>query len=93
MAQPEYPQTSASTALPGEAAGFARAPVLAEFDALYEGHFDAVWRLLQAVGVARANLDDAVQDVFLTAFRQHGQFDCVLACLRDAPAFAPKRRG
>ena len=61
----------------------------AEFNELYDEHFAAVWRMLQALGVARAALDDAVQDVFLTAYRQLARFEgrssvrtwlCGIAC-------------
>ena len=66
-----------------------QALVMPEFDALYEEHFAAVWRLLQAIGVMRSSLDDAVQDVFLAAYRQLGTFEarssirtwlCGIAC-------------
>jgi RNA polymerase sigma-70 factor, ECF subfamily len=61
----------------------------AAFDELYDQHFAAVWRMLQALGVARAALDDAAQDVFLSAYRQLAHFEgrssvrtwlCGIAC-------------
>jgi RNA polymerase sigma-70 factor, ECF subfamily len=61
----------------------------ADFNDLYDEHFAAVWRMLQALGVARAALDDAVQDVFLSAYRQLAHFEgrstmrtwlCGIAC-------------
>ena len=56
---------------------------------LYAEHFAAVWRMLQAMGVKQASLDDALQDVFLSAFRQLDRFEarstiktwlCGIAC-------------
>jgi RNA polymerase sigma-70 factor (ECF subfamily) len=90
MDQPELMGTAAlpaarcSARVSGE-----HALALPEFDALYEEHFAAVWRLLQAMGVTRSSLDDAVQDVFLAAYRQLGTFEarssirtwlCGIAC-------------
>jgi len=40
--------------------------------ALYDEHFAFVWRNLRRLGVMQAQLDDAVQDVFLVAHRRFG---------------------
>jgi RNA polymerase sigma-70 factor (ECF subfamily) len=47
----------------------------AGFDAFVREHGDVVWRCLHALGVRRANLDDAAQDVFLVAFRQWPDYE------------------
>lgn len=47
----------------------------ASFAALYEAHFRAVWRMLRRLGVHDAHLDDAVQDVFVAAWRRAGDFE------------------
>jgi RNA polymerase sigma-70 factor (ECF subfamily) len=89
MALPDCFQLAARPGGPGDQVGTQAVYAQSQFDGLYEEHFDAVWRLLQAVGVARANLDDAVQDVFLTAYRQLAHFEarstwktwlCGIAC-------------
>jgi RNA polymerase sigma-70 factor, ECF subfamily len=59
------------------------------FDALYEENFAVTWRLLRALGVSVSSIDDAVQDVFLAAYRQLQSFEarssartwlCGIAC-------------
>lgn len=45
------------------------------FAALYEAHFRAVWRMLRRLGVHDAHLDDAVQDVFVAAWRRASDFE------------------
>jgi RNA polymerase sigma-70 factor (ECF subfamily) len=40
------------------------------FESVYDQHFPFVWRCLRGLGVARAALDDAAQDVFLAVHRQ-----------------------
>jgi RNA polymerase sigma-70 factor (ECF subfamily) len=44
------------------------------FDELYERHFDFVWRSVRRLGVPDAGLDDAVQEVFVTAYRRLDSF-------------------
>lgn len=46
-----------------------------DFGRLYAAHFASVWRTLRRLGVAPAFLDDAAQDVFVTAFRRRGDFE------------------
>lgn len=45
------------------------------FEDVYERYFEFVWRSLRLLGVARAALDDAVQDVFGTIARQLPRFE------------------
>jgi RNA polymerase sigma-70 factor, ECF subfamily len=47
---------------------------LLRFDALYEDNFAVAWRLLRALGVSPSSIDDAMQDVFLAAYRQLQSF-------------------
>ncbi|HTU57497.1 MAG TPA: sigma-70 family RNA polymerase sigma factor, partial [Polyangiales bacterium] len=48
-----------------------------EFDAVYEEHFDFVWRNLRRLGVREGELRDAAQDAFLVVHRRLAQFDGV----------------
>jgi RNA polymerase sigma-70 factor (ECF subfamily) len=45
------------------------------FEEVYERYFEFVWRSLRMLGVARASLDDAVQDVFGVVSRQLSRFE------------------
>lgn len=45
------------------------------FQALYEEYFDFVWRSLRNLGVLSANVDDALQDTFLVAYRRLREFE------------------
>jgi RNA polymerase sigma-70 factor, ECF subfamily len=45
-----------------------------DFDAMYAEFLPFVWRCLRALGVPRASLDDAAQDVFLVVHRRLGEF-------------------
>ena len=40
------------------------------FERVYAEEFDFVWRCLQGLGVQRASLDDAAQDVFVIVYRR-----------------------
>ena len=44
------------------------------FDEIYDRYFPFVWRCLRGMGIDRASLDDAAQDVFLVVHRQLGGF-------------------
>lgn len=44
------------------------------FDRVYDEHVDFVWRSLRRLGIDRAELDDAVQDVFIVVHRRLGEF-------------------
>lgn len=45
------------------------------FESVYAAHFRGVWRTLHRLGVGRAQLDDAAQDVFLVVYRRLPEFD------------------
>src|SRR6188768_1503057 len=45
------------------------------FDSAYEEHFTFVWRCLRSLGVTRAQLDDAAQEVFLVVHRRLDTFE------------------
>ena len=45
------------------------------FDAIYENHFDYVWRSLGRLGVPAADLADAVHEVFLVLYRKWAEVD------------------
>ena len=46
-----------------------------DFRAFYDEHLALVWRTLFRLGVAEADLPDAVQEVFLVAFRKLPEFE------------------
>ncbi len=46
-----------------------------EFDAVYRAHVGFVWRAVRRFGVAEADLEDAVHEVFLVVHRQLAGFD------------------
>lgn len=47
----------------------------AEFGRIYDEHVQYVWRALRRLGVVEGSVDDAVQDVFIVAFRRLGDFE------------------
>jgi RNA polymerase sigma-70 factor (ECF subfamily) len=49
--------------------------VALDFDAVYRDHFAFVWRSLRRLGLARSQLDDATQEVFLVVHRRLDDFD------------------
>ena len=44
------------------------------FAAVYEQHFDFVWRSLRRLGVPEASMDDAAQDLFIVVHRRLAEF-------------------
>jgi RNA polymerase sigma-70 factor, ECF subfamily len=46
-----------------------------DFDAVYEEHFDLVWRTLRRYGVPEASIDDAIQDAFLVVHARLASFE------------------
>lgn len=44
------------------------------FGAFYDEHIDAVWRLLERLGVPASAIEDAAQDVFVIAHRRMSDF-------------------
>lgn len=61
---PVVPGPDAATALP-------------PFGALYEEHFDFVWRTARRLGVPHVEADDVVQDAFLVLHRRLAEYDGV----------------
>lgn len=53
----------------------AEAPPVPDLASVYEAHFRYVWRCLRSLGVRDAQLDDALQDVFLVVQRRLPEFD------------------
>lgn len=52
------------------------APIVEQsFEVLYTDHVDMVWRGLRGLGVSEANIEDAVQDVFLVVHRRLASFE------------------
>jgi RNA polymerase sigma-70 factor (ECF subfamily) len=45
------------------------------FEAVYEAHFDFVWRSVRRLGVDEFGVEDVVQEVFFTAHRRLGDFE------------------
>ena len=50
-------------------------PPLADLEAVFREHHGFVWRSLLHLGIPRASVDDALQDVFLVVHRRIGHFD------------------
>jgi RNA polymerase sigma-70 factor, ECF subfamily len=50
-------------------------PAQVDFDALYDEQADFVFRSLQRLGVHAADVDDALQDVFVVAHQRLGSFE------------------
>lgn len=46
-----------------------------DFDAIYEQHFDLVWRTARRLGVPESAADDVVQDTFVVLHRRLGDYD------------------
>lgn len=72
----QYPSVTSSVArleigLPAHADKTALPP----FAAIYDEHFDLVWRTARRLGVPEASADDVVQDVFLVLHRKAGEYD------------------
>jgi RNA polymerase sigma-70 factor (ECF subfamily) len=59
---------------PDGAAGEVDAPNV-DFDAVYEHHFDFVWRSLRLLGVPAESVEDAAQDTFSVVSRQLARFE------------------
>jgi RNA polymerase sigma-70 factor, ECF subfamily len=69
-------ETSSAVERPNqpEIAEFKR-QALRSFGEIYEEYFAFVWRSAKRMGVAEANVEDVVQDVFLVAHRRMGDFE------------------
>jgi len=57
-----------------EAEGAQQPPLALTVEAIYEAHFDFVWRSLRRMGVPQHRMDDAAQDVFVVVHRRLGEF-------------------
>lgn len=55
--------------------GVDEARAIPPFQAIYAEFFRAIWRTLRRLGVPHAQLDDAVQDVFIVVHRRLPEFD------------------
>lgn len=53
----------------------AEAAVAPSFDAVYAAHVAFVWRVLRTFGVSEAQIEDAVQDVFVVVHRRLREFE------------------
>src|SRR5215470_9688041 len=53
----------------------ATVPEDAAFAAAYDAEFEVVWLYLRRLGVAEADVEDAVHDVFVVAHRRYGTYD------------------
>ena len=62
---------------PDPSGGDAGAPaeLVRDFDHIYAAHVDFIWRTMRGLGVAERNVDDAVQEVFIVAYRQLPHFE------------------
>lgn len=96
------PAAGAMGPTPGAAAvaGAARAGVGARLEQVYAEWADYVWRMLQRLGVRRADLEDVCHDVFLVAHRRFAEFDGRVGvnawlfgiCLRTAANYRRRAR-
>jgi RNA polymerase sigma-70 factor (ECF subfamily) len=81
------------------AAALAMPAELPSFDAVYARHVAFVWRVVRALGVPDASLEDAVQDVFVVVHRRLGEFEgraamtTWLFAIARRVALAYRRRG
>jgi RNA polymerase sigma-70 factor (ECF subfamily) len=86
-----------TTAMP--AAALAMPAELPGFDEVYTRHVAFVWRVVRALGVPEASLEDAVQDVFVVVHRRLGEFEgraamtTWLFAIARRVALAYRRRG
>ena len=74
------PSMRGSSALPaiGEGLGALEAAsprVALDVAAVYQGHFDFVWRTAKRLGVQGAHVDDVVQEVFIVVHRRAAEFE------------------
>jgi RNA polymerase sigma-70 factor (ECF subfamily) len=63
--------TVLAASLPEQTRG---AGAVLDFDAVYHAHVEAIWRVLQRLGVPERHLEDATQDTFIIAHRQLAAF-------------------
>ena len=71
----QVPQDSALGLASARPASAAESPAVLDVAALYEAHFEFVWRSLRRLGIPPSNMDDAVQDVFVVVQRRVADFE------------------
>jgi RNA polymerase sigma-70 factor (ECF subfamily) len=72
---PKVPQDSALGLASAGPATAAESRAVVDVAALYETHFEFVWRSLRRLGIPPSNMDDAVQDVFVVVQRRYADFE------------------
>jgi RNA polymerase sigma-70 factor (ECF subfamily) len=72
---PQESSGSEPSSTPSHPSGFARKPAEVTFEAVYEAHFDFVWRSVRRLGVDEFGVEDVVQEVFFTAHKRLGDFE------------------
>jgi RNA polymerase sigma-70 factor, ECF subfamily len=72
LAAPIFEMPSLARALDPTMAGQASAP---SFDDVYAAHVAFVWRVLRTLGISDAQIEDAVQDVFVVVHRRLCEFE------------------
>ena len=75
LAMPELSAEDDAGARPSGEREVVVTPFATSWEALYEEHFDFVWRSLRRLGIPTSGLDDAAQEVFLVAFRRASDFE------------------
>lgn len=75
----QYGAVTTSVARPALAAPIdgdrARVRPRPDFDAVYEEHFELVWRTARRLGIPESAADDVVQDTFVVLHRRLGDYD------------------
>lgn len=73
----QFPSVASSVARleVGHPAHAPAANTLPPFAAIYDEHFDLVWRTARRLGVPEPSADDVVQDVFLVLHRKLAEYD------------------
>lgn len=74
MVSPD-PTSDGSQLCPDAPVGGQEAREIPTFRAIYTEFFRAIWRTLRRLGVEHAQLEDAVQDVFIVVHRRLPEFD------------------
>lgn len=70
-----YEEPMVATLMPSAETPAPSAVAKPSFDAVYEAHFDFVWRSLRRLGVPEAHAEDVAQEVFLIVHRKLPGFE------------------
>jgi RNA polymerase sigma-70 factor, ECF subfamily len=70
-----WADVSVRTAQPSDQASVAAPPAPLDFAAVYEAHFDGLWRSARALGIPAHAVDDVLQDVFIVVHRRLPEFE------------------